>query len=164
MTPLLNEVSRWDYDVIASIATGGIAHGIAIAREFYEPHVSVKTAEKDHGLGGLVDGDVGILKGAYILLVEDMSSTFESSLKAMRALEEHGARVVRTLLLNTWYLPDFQRNVEEHEVWALATGEMLLDYAVKDRRLDEEHERIVRHWLVHPEDESWAHDGRWGLA
>jgi orotate phosphoribosyltransferase len=97
-----------------------------------------------------------------VLLVEDMSSTFESALAAMKALEAAGARVAHTLILNTWGLPEFHANIVGHSVHALCTGEMIVDYAAQNGMLDEKVERIVRHWLEHPEDEEWSKEG-WEL-
>jgi orotate phosphoribosyltransferase len=154
---------RGNYDGIASVATGGVPHGVALARLLKVPHFSVKKQEKGHGVSGLIDGDTSLLNGMKILMVEDMSSTFESTLKAMRPLESVGALVVHTLLLNTWNLPDFRRNVQHHSVFALCDGLAILNEAVHLGKIDAEHEDIVRHWLEHPEDESWSKTGGWVL-
>ncbi len=153
-----------EYDVIASVATGGIVHGAVIGWQLGVPHVIVKKQEKaGHGLGGLIDGDSKILNGKKVLLIEDMSSTFESSLKAMEILRNAGAEVTHTLLINTWELPDFRRNIENHAVHAMCTGTMILGYAAKRRLVDPAYESLIRHWLQHPEDERWAHQGGWVL-
>lgn len=153
-----------EFDAVASVATGGVPHGVALARELGLPHFVVKKQEKgEHGLGGLIDGDVSLLPGMRLLLVEDMSSTFVSSIRAMRPLEHVGATIAHTLLLNTWGFPKFYENIGEYSVHALCTGQMLLDYAAHHRLLDYEHEAIVRRWLKHPEDRSWADDGTWEL-
>jgi orotate phosphoribosyltransferase len=152
---------RQEYDVIAAVATGGIAHATVMARSCGAPLVIVKKQEKDRGLGGLIDGDTKVLRGARTLLVEDMSSTFESSLKAMRALDHEGASVTHTIMISTWDLPDFQKNVAGHNVHALCTGAMLLDHAVEKELVDGQYEKVLRNWLVHPEDETWVHDGTW---
>ncbi len=165
LEPLLDQTRafRSDFDGIASVATGGVPHGIALARHLKMPHFIVKKQQKDHGLGGLIDGDPDLLPGMRLALVEDMSSTYASSLKAAEVLEHEEAKVVHTLLLNTWNLPDFRNNVQNHSVFALCTGEVLLDYAANTGRIDPEHERIARHWLEHPEDESWAQGGKWEI-
>jgi orotate phosphoribosyltransferase len=149
-----------DYEAIASVATGGVPHGIALAREIGVPHFIVKKEEKrGHGLGGLIDGDTAALEGKRVLLVEDMSSTFESPIRAMEALKAAGAVVAHTLLLNTWGLPKFHENIGGHSVHALCTGEMIVDYAAQIGELDSGLEKIVRHWLKHPWDEEWSKDG-----
>ncbi len=155
---------RNDFDVIASVATGGISHAAIIAWRLHVPHVIVKKQEKtDHGLGGLVDGDFTILQQARVLLVEDMSSTFKSCLEAMGPLQREGATVAHTILINTWALPEFHKNSEGYSVYALRNGEMLMKYAADRSMIDLEYKKILEHWLLHPEDESWAHDGTWEL-
>jgi orotate phosphoribosyltransferase len=152
-----------DYGAVASVASGGVPHGVALAREMGMPHFTVKKEEKTgHGLGGLIDGDAALLDGMRVLLVEDMSSTFESALAAMKTLEAAGARVAHTLILNTWGLPEFHANIVGHSVHALCTGEMIVDYAAQNGMLDEGVERIVRRWLKDPRDESWSKEG-WEL-
>ena len=119
-------------DVIASVATGAIAHSSVIANRLMIPQVIVKKQEKKtHGLSGLVDGDVKILPEARVLLIEDMSSTFMSSLKAIEILEQEGATVDHVILINTWNLPSFIVNSGNYEVYAGCTGEQILDHAVK---------------------------------
>jgi len=152
-----------EYDTIASVATGGIVHASVLAWLLKRPHVIVKKDEKGHGLSGLIDGDTSILRDARVLLIEDMSSTFMSCLKAMKPLEEEGARVMHTLFISTWNLPDFQQNIVGHEVHALCTGEMILNRIVKRGNIDADHNQIMRRWLVNPEDRSWAYDGKWKL-
>ena len=157
------ERSLVDYKAIASIESGGVPHGVALARTIGAPHFTVKKEEKKgHGLGGLIGGDAGELKGKSVLLVEDMSSTFESSLKAMKTLKAAGATVAHTIMLNTWGFPEFHKNIVGHSVHALCTGEMIVNYAASRSMIDREHEKIVRHWLEHPEDEEWSKDG-WEL-
>lgn len=153
------EALRDEWDVVASVATGGTPHGVALAWMMTAPHFTVKKAEKGHGVGGLIDGDVEVLKDKRVLLVEDMSSTFKSSLKAMQPLEAAGAKVTHTLLLNTWGLPDFHQNVGDHQVHALCTGEMILNWMAIKKLIDLDLEATVRHWLNSPEDESWAKEG-----
>lgn len=156
---LLSQLALWeDYDGIASIATGGIAHGVALARVLGVPHFIVKKQPKNHGLGGLIDGDVKLLSGMRLVLAEDMSSTFESSLDAMKIIEHEKAKVAHTLLLNTWGLPAFNRNAEPYSVFALCTGEMFLGYAVQDGKVDDAYHKILKHWLEDPDDQSWVDD------
>jgi orotate phosphoribosyltransferase len=155
---------REDCDAIAAVATGGIAHGAVMASILVTPFLIVKKGEKDHGLGGRIDGDAELLRnGTGVLLVEDMGSTFGSSLSAIEALEHEGAAVHHTLLINSWDFPEFQRKSLNHSVYVGCTGKMLLNEAVQRGLVDEEYAKLLYHWLEHPEDESWAHDGDWEL-
>lgn len=150
------------YALLASVATGGIAHAAVVAWKMGLPHVVVRLTGKDHGMGGQIDGDPSILRGASVFLFEDMSSTFQSCIDAIKLLQEAGACVKATLLISTWNFPAFKRNIEEYRVYALCTGKMILDRMVELGRVDRAHEQIVRHWLEHPEDSSWV-DSSWQI-
>jgi orotate phosphoribosyltransferase len=166
MRLMLNQARklRSDFNGVASVASGGVPHGIALARDLVLPHFTVKKQEKEaHGLAGLIDGDVALLRDRQLLLVEDMSSTFKSSLRAMEPLVGAGAKVAHTLLLNTWGFPEFHKNIAGHSVYALCSGKMIVDFAAESGKLDHEYEATVRHWLEHPEDRRWSTDGTWVL-
>jgi len=122
------------------------------------PHVIVKAEEKTHGLSGLIDGDTRVLEGARVLLIEDMSSTFKSSLAAMRAFAEKGVGVSCSLLINTWGFPEFHENVGDHDVVALCSGSMIVDFAESNHIIDAEYATLLRKWIADPYDESWVSD------
>src|ERR1700741_4401829 len=78
-------------DVIAGVATGGIAQGALIAQELGLPFVYVRSEAKKHGLTNMIEGDVQ--KGQSVVVIEDLISTGGSSLKAVEALRERGCVV-----------------------------------------------------------------------
>jgi orotate phosphoribosyltransferase len=151
-----------EFDVIASVATGGIAHGVALARALMVPHVIVKKEEKTtHGLKGLIDGDAGLLPGARVLMVEDMSSTFESTLRAMRPIGAEDGRVKHTFAISTWGFPEFYENAGEHQVHVLCTGEQIVDCAKRFREIGPAFGHMLSNWLKNPRDESWVDELTW---
>ena len=62
------------FDVIASVANGGIPHGSVLALWFRLPHFVIRKERKEHGMQSLVDGDLSRLSGARVLVVEDMTT------------------------------------------------------------------------------------------
>jgi orotate phosphoribosyltransferase len=58
---------------------------------------SVRKQAKDHGTGNRIEG--GLPEGADVVVVEDSMTSGGSALEAVRALEEHGARVAGVLTL-----------------------------------------------------------------
>jgi len=151
------------YDVVASVASGGLAFGIPIARHGYtRPHISVKKREKDaYGLSGLIDGNPDVLTEARVLLVEDTSTTFKSSRDAMRVLEEFGAEVCATIMVATWELPVFTENARDSDVRSLCRGVDVIDYAKKVGLIDDEYYTILRRWLEDPSDTTWQNHPAW---
>ena len=75
-------------DLIAGVATGGIAQGALVAQELDLPFAYVRTSKKDHGLTNLIEGRVE--KGQSVVVVEDLISTGKSSLEVVAALREAG--------------------------------------------------------------------------
>ena len=148
---------RGDFDVIASVATGGIAHGVALARLLSVPHVIIKKEEKTtHGLSGLIDGDAGLLMRARVLIIEDMSSTFESTLRAMRPIEACNATVAHTIAISSWGFPEFYANVGDHQVHVLCDGEKLIEQGIKLEKISSlKYAELLQRWIANPHDESW---------
>jgi orotate phosphoribosyltransferase len=78
-------------DVIAGVATGGIAQGALVAQELGVPFVYVRTSPKAHGLGNQIEGDFET--GQKVVVIEDLISTGGSSLQAVDALRAAGCEV-----------------------------------------------------------------------
>lgn len=78
-------------DVIAGVATGGIAQGALVAQELGLPFVYVRTSPKAHGLGNQIEGDFEA--GQKVVVIEDLISTGGSSLQAVDALRAAGCEV-----------------------------------------------------------------------
>ena len=78
-------------DVIAGVATGGIAQGALVAQEMGLPFVYVRSEAKKHGLTNMIEGDIE--NGQSVVVIEDLISTGGSSLKAVEALREKGCNV-----------------------------------------------------------------------
>lgn len=150
---------RRDFDMIASVATGGIAHGVALARLLGVPHVIIKKEEKTtHGLSGLIDGDAGLLVRARVLMIEDMSSTFESTLRAMKPIEACDATVTHTIAISTWGFPEFYKNVGTHDVHVLCTGEKLIEQGMAMKNISSDYADLLQAWIKNPHDERWITD------
>ena len=162
MSAVVNDFKN-DFTVVASVATGGIAHGVALARVLKLPHFIVKKEEKtSHGIGGMIDGDTTLLLGARVLMVEDMSSTFESTLKAIPKIEFYGAKVTRTLAISTWGFPEFTKNVGDHNVHVLCTGNQFLEHGRRTLLLNLRYHTLLESWLENPHDDAWV-DEKWSM-
>jgi len=78
-------------DVIAGVATGGIGHGVLVAQDLGLPFCYVRTSEKKHGLENKIEGHVE--SGQNVVVIEDLISTGQSSLRVVEALREAGCVV-----------------------------------------------------------------------
>lgn len=80
------------FDAIAGIATAGIPHAAILADRFRKPLLYVRSSPKKHGKGNQIEGRLE--RGRRVLVIEDLVSTGQSSLSAVRALKRAGAKVV----------------------------------------------------------------------
>lgn len=78
-------------DVIAGVATGGIANGALVAQDLGVAFVYVRTSQKEHGLENVIEGVVE--PGQSVVVCEDLISTGGSSLKVVEALRKAGCDV-----------------------------------------------------------------------
>ena len=103
-----------DVDVIAGVATGGIAQGALVAQELGKPFVYVRSEEKKHGLTNQIEGEIH--SGQTVVVVEDLVSTGKSSLIAVHALRDKGCIVKGMVAIFTYGLEVAAKNFAEANV------------------------------------------------
>lgn len=74
------------FDCIASVPTSGLVIASALAIETVKPLVYIRQKPKDYGTGSLIEGK--IIQGTKILLVDDVGTTGQSLVNAIKALKE----------------------------------------------------------------------------
>nr|MBA2747009.1 orotate phosphoribosyltransferase [Flavisolibacter sp.] len=79
-------------EVLAGVATAGIAWGAMAADQLKLPFIYVRPKPKEHGLGNQVEGSFET--GQKVVVVEDLISTGKSSLQVVEVLRKQGAAVV----------------------------------------------------------------------
>lgn len=87
-------------DIVAGVATGGIAHAAFVAERTGLPMCYVRTSAKGHGKQNQVEGRLA--EGAKVVVIEDLFSTGGSTLEAVKALREAGAEVLGVLAIFTY--------------------------------------------------------------
>ncbi len=112
-----------DVDVIAGTATAGIPHAAWVADLLEKPMVYVRSTAKGHGKGNQIEGV--LTEGQKVILIEDLFSTGGSSLKAVEALKEAGAEVLKVYSIFSYNFTEVQTKFEAANV----AFESLTDYA-----------------------------------
>ncbi|MBX2925034.1 MAG: orotate phosphoribosyltransferase [Chitinophagaceae bacterium] len=77
-----------DADLLAGVATAGIAWGAMAADQLKLPYIYVRPKPKEHGLGNQVEGFYEA--GQKVVVIEDLISTGKSSLQVCDVLHEQG--------------------------------------------------------------------------
>ena len=101
-------------DVIAGVATGGIAQGALVAQELGLPFVYVRSEAKSHGLTNQIEGEIHA--GQTVVVIEDLVSTGKSSLIAVNALREKGCIVKGMAAIFTYGLDVAVKNFADANV------------------------------------------------
>ncbi|WP_456322051.1 orotate phosphoribosyltransferase [Palaeococcus sp. (in: euryarchaeotes)] len=79
------------FDKVAGPELGAVPIATALALESNKPLLIVRKKKKEHGTGKQIEGEV--VPGDRILLVEDVTTTGGSVLRAAKVLEDAGAHV-----------------------------------------------------------------------
>ena len=137
-------------DVIAGVATGGIAHGALVAEELGLPFIYVRTDSKKHGLGNQIEGRIE--KGQSVVVIEDLISTGGSSLNAVDALRSAGAQVKGLISIFTY---DFKVSQEAFKkakcpYTSLCNYHILIEQALKANFINEDEMLSLEKWREDP--------------
>ncbi len=81
-----------DAEMLAGVATAGIAWGAMAADQLKLPFIYVRSKPKEHGLGNLIEGYFE--PGKKVVVIEDLISTGKSSLQVVEALRNSGLQVM----------------------------------------------------------------------
>ncbi|MCE3281095.1 MAG: orotate phosphoribosyltransferase [Bacteroidetes bacterium] len=137
-------------DVIAGVATGGIAQGALVAEELGLPFVYVRSEAKKHGMTNLIEGVVE--KGQSVVVIEDLISTGGSSIKAVEALREAGCEVKGMAAIFTYGFKASEDNFKEAKckLLALSNYETLIKQALKSKYITEKDLKSLQEWRLNP--------------
>jgi orotate phosphoribosyltransferase len=137
-------------DLIAGVATGGIAHGVLVAQELGVPFIYVRSTPKAHGLGNQIEGFYE--ENQTVVVIEDLISTGGSSLEAVKALKEANLNVKGLAAIFTY---GFQESIDNFEkakckFETLTNYDFLMEQAVKKKYITEESVESLTEWKNNP--------------
>jgi orotate phosphoribosyltransferase len=137
-------------EIVAGIATAGIAHGALMADVMNLPNCYVRPEPKKHGMKNQIEGYMA--PGAKVLLVEDLISTGKSSLQAAQAVREAGGEVLGLVALFTYGFDDAKNRFVEANVpfYTLSDFHTLAQVAVESGYLSQEKLEVVRSFAQNP--------------
>ena len=140
-------------DVIAGVATGGIAQGALVAEELGLPFIYVRSEAKKHGMGNQIEGFFE--EGQKVVVIEDLISTGGSSLKAVEALREAKLEVKGLVAIFTYGFKVAEDNFTNAKCpyRTLTDYDILLKHATETNLISEEEAGSLLDWKKDPQ--SW---------
>ena len=140
-----------DIDLIAGVATGGIAHGALVAQDLGLPFAYVRNESKGHGLANRIEGVIE--SGRSVIVIEDLVSTGGSSLKAVEALREAGANVKGLLSIFNYGFAISEESFKKADcpIYSLSNYEYLINQALTDEYIREDDLIVLKKWRGNPE-------------
>ncbi len=148
------EIIREKYpqvEVIAGVATGGIAIGALVAEELNLPFIYVRSEAKKHGLGNQVEGVLHA--NQKVVVIEDLVSTGKSSLTAVDALREAGANIEGMVAIFTY---GFEKattafNNANCQLVTLSDYDHLIQQAVESGYVNSDQLATLKEWKLNPD-------------
>lgn len=139
------------FDMIAGVATSGIAFGALVANQLDLPFVYVRDKAKGHGRQNQIEGKIN--GGERVLVVEDLISTGGSCLNAVHALKENGCEVAGVIAIFSYGFD------EAREAFAVANChyDTLTDYntllkeAIKSNYISSSDMETLENWRAAPQ-------------
>ena len=137
-------------ELLAGVATAGIAWGAMVADQLKLPFIYVRPKAKEHGLGNQVEGLFE--KAQKTVVIEDLVSTGKSSLQVVDVLKQSGLEVMGMVSIFTYGFDQakiaFKKAGLRHE--SLTNYETLISLAAEKGQLTANERTILLNWRQDP--------------
>ena len=137
-------------ELIAGVATAGIAWGAMVADQLKLPFIYVRPKPKEHGLGNQIEGYFEA--GQKTVVIEDLVSTGKSSLQVVDVLRQNGLEVSGMVSIFNYQFDVASKAFEEARVpWhSLTNYPSLLTLASQKGMIRPEEEEVLLKWRLDP--------------
>ncbi len=142
-------------EIIAGVATAGIAQGALVADVLELPYCYVRPEPKKHGMGNQIEGRLTTTNNTgqpKVVVIEDLISTGGSSLKVVEALRQAGAEVLGMAAIFTYGFPLAAANFEAANVPLICLSDYaaLIDEAQRMEYVQQEQLASLAAWRNDP--------------
>lgn len=137
-------------DLIAGVATAGIAWGAMAADQLKLPFIYVRPKPKEHGLGNQIEGAVE--KGQKTVIVEDLISTGKSSLQAADALKKAGLEILGLVSIFSYGFEEADKNFAAAGIryQSLTDYTTLINIGLEKGKIQSGAETLLLQWRKDP--------------
>jgi orotate phosphoribosyltransferase len=141
-----------DADLLAGVATAGIAWGAMAADQLKLPFIYVRPKPKEHGLGNQIEGFYE--KGQKAVVIEDLVSTGKSSLQVVEVLRNAGLNVVGMVSIFTYDFDEAATNFKKVNLTlkSLTNYPDLINIAIEKGLVSKDQESILLKWSANPSE------------
>lgn len=139
-------------DVLAGVATAGIAWGAMAADQLKLPYMYVRPKPKEHGMGNQIEGYYE--PGQKILVIEDLISTGKSSLQVCDVLTAAGLEVTGMVSIFNYGFPQAADAFTKAGIRlrSLTNYEVLINLAIEKGIVDENQLKTLLNWRNNPSE------------
>lgn len=137
-------------DLLAGVATAGIAWGAMTADQLKLPYIYVRPKPKEHGLGNQVEGYYE--KGQRVVVIEDLVSTGKSSLQVVDVLRNLGMEVVGMVSIFNYGFPVAAEAIRNYnlEYYSLTDYATLIELAAEKGTVKASDLDVLLKWSQDP--------------
>ena len=137
-------------DLIAGVATAGIAWGAMAADQLKLPFIYVRPKPKEHGLGNQIEGSIE--RGQKTVIVEDLISTGKSSLQVANVLRKAGLEILGMVSIFSYGFDEANKNFAEAGIdyQSLTDYSTLINIGLEKGKIQSETETLLLQWRKDP--------------
>jgi orotate phosphoribosyltransferase len=137
-------------EMLAGVATAGIAWGAMGADQLKLPFIYVRPKAKEHGLGNQIEGFYE--KGKKIVIIEDLISTGKSSLLVADVLQQEGLEVQGMVSIFNYGFDTAtnafkQANIPLH---SLTDYNSVIELAIEKGYISPDDQNLLLNWRADP--------------
>lgn len=139
-----------DAELVAGVATAGIAWGAMAADQLKLPYIYVRPKPKEHGMGNQIEGSFE--PGQKVVVIEDLISTGKSSLQVVEVLKQAGLEVVGMVSIFTYGFTKAQEAFAAAGVpfISLTNYQNMISIALEKGLIDANMEPVLLKWREDP--------------
>lgn len=141
-----------DADLLAGVATAGIAWGAMAADQLKLPFIYVRPKPKEHGLGNQIEGYFEA--GMKTVVIEDLISTGKSSLQVVDVIKSSGLDVIGMVSIFSYGFEAATIACDQAgiPVLSLTNYPVLVDLAIERGIIKAEDQKTLLNWRENPSE------------
>jgi orotate phosphoribosyltransferase len=141
-----------DAELLAGVATAGIAWGAMSADQLKLPYIYVRPKPKEHGMGNQIEGYYE--KGMKTIIIEDLISTGKSSLQVVDVVKAAGLDVIGMVSIFTYGFSVAEKACADAGVKSISLTNYptLIELAIEKGSIDPADQKTLLNWSENPSE------------